>query len=605
MVFAFFLLSLQRLVYYLYNFQYFGFDDKAALFKSFFYGIKFDGVAIGYALMLFVLMNILPFSFRNKKGYQSVADFFYLLGILFISIFNSIDAELFKIYKKRAGADLLSYVDEDFKMLLFSYIKNYWFIILAIALYVIFIIFILKKINKRFPLQKEKYKMKQYTLSFVLFLLLALFQTFLFRGRLTGMPLLSIDAKSYVTNQFVPLILNTPVEMISTFQNHAESFNFMSEKQADEIIKPYKNYYKAEQNNHPNVCIIVLESFGKEYMGYYNKSILPTYTPFIDSLIPYSLSFNNSYANGIVSKSGIVSVILGVPALLREPLVNSNYQSNKFESLGSKLAEIGYDGSFYHGGNKGTMFFDRVVESSNFGSYHSRQDYVGQKDDDDGYWGIRDEPYFQYWCKELSAKKEPFVSLCFSLSNHDPYSLPEQYEGKFVEGKYPIVKTVQYTDLAVRRFFESAARTDWFNNTLFIITADHTSVSLKPARVNDKSKFGIPLIFYAPGMRLQADENRVVEQIDIMPSVLDFCNYPNDFFCLGSSIFSPIDSTHDCAIVRSGQDFYMFRNDRELYFDGITEVKQYPKLAANKADETYLKAYIQSYFDHLKNNTYY
>jgi phosphoglycerol transferase MdoB-like AlkP superfamily enzyme len=100
-------------------------------------------------------------------------------------------------------------------------------------------------------------------------------------------------------------------------------------------------------------------------------------------------------------------------------------------------------------------------------------DEYGNKNDFDGYWAIWDEEFFQYFAGKLSGFSQPFVSTIFSATSHHPFLLPERYTGRFPEGPHPINRCIGYTDMAVRRFFESASRQPWFDNTIFVITADH------------------------------------------------------------------------------------------------------------------------------------
>ncbi len=81
----------------------------------------------------------------------------------------------------------------------------------------------------------------------------------------------------------------------------------------------------------------------------------------------------------------------------------------------------------------------------------------GNKKDFDGYWAIWDEEFFQYFAGKLSGFPQPFISVIFSATSHHPFILPERYTGKFPEGPHPINRCIGYTDMAVRRFFESAS----------------------------------------------------------------------------------------------------------------------------------------------------
>ena len=122
-----------------------------------------------------------------------------------------------------------------------------------------------------------------------------------------------------------------------------------------------KNTNHNEIFKHKNVVIIILESFSKEYVGYYNNG--KGYTPFLDSLINYSLVMERAYANGIKSIEALPSIVSSIPTLMNNPFITSIYATNKYYSLPLLLKREGYSTSFFHGGNRGTMGFYSLVRN--------------------------------------------------------------------------------------------------------------------------------------------------------------------------------------------------------------------------------------------------
>ena len=104
----------------------------------------------------------------------------------------------------------------------------------------------------------------------------------------------------------------------------------------------------------------------------------------------------------------------------------------------------------------------------------------GHDEDFDGNWGIYDGPFLQRAVHEMDRLKEPFLSTIFTLSSHHPYSIPPAIKSQFPEGPLPIHASVRYTDACLRDFFTTAARSTWYSNTVFIITADHTAEAETP-----------------------------------------------------------------------------------------------------------------------------
>jgi phosphoglycerol transferase MdoB-like AlkP superfamily enzyme len=554
--------QLLRLLFFVFNYQKFAKFSFSEIISTFFYGQVFDNISIIYCCSIFLIFVLFPFPYRNKKHYQSFTDIGLIGGTFFIIASNIQDIIMFSITKKRTGFDSLLFIDKDFGNVFWKYFSNYWYAFLMIGFLIGLLYKLVNIINQKYFVENESWSMRRYGIQFLYFIFFLTALIIIGRG-VNYRPIQAIDASRFVHPQLVSLALNTPMQMISTCQNTKQNvLCFLDEQLAEKNVSAIKNG-SLDSPNKMNVCIIIMESMGKEYIGYYNPK--NNFTPFLDSLIPHCLSYPSSYANGVFSKHGIVSVIGGIPALLNEPFMNSPYQTNEIQSLGHYLQDFGYECSFYHGGRNGTMNFDNFVKQSNFGHYYGKNEYVGNATDDDGSWGIKDEPYFQYWKRELDHKKVPFCSVIFTLSNHDPYQVPEEFKSRFKGGELPIYKTVQYADYALKRFFDEAKKSKWYDNTLFIITADHTSISNDPAYFTPWNKYAIPILFYHPGGKLKADTTKTIAQIDIMPTVLDMVRYNKNYFCIGSSIFAP---GKGLAYHFSDNNFNVIQDSTFLIFSG-------------------------------------
>jgi phosphoglycerol transferase MdoB-like AlkP superfamily enzyme len=258
------------------------------------------------------------------------------------------------------------------------------------------------------------------------------------------------------------------------------------------------------------------------------------------------------------------------------------------------------------------MGFDAYAKSAGYENYYGKENYTGSVNDDDGHWGIFDEPYFLYVADELNKTRWPFLSILFSLSSHHPYSVPKELKHKFSEGTLPIHKSVQYADYAIKKFFEKASQQAWFKNTLFVITADHTSMAEEGFYRNSVGMFQIPIIYYSPLLKLKGESNSTTQQIDISPTVLHLLRYQKPFFNLGKNAFDTTryqyavnyyngiyqlndDSLH---LQFNGEDFigmYKYKNDSLLRNNLINN--EIPAHAANT-----LKAFIQNYHQRIISN---
>jgi phosphoglycerol transferase MdoB-like AlkP superfamily enzyme len=365
------------------------------------------------------------------------------------------------------------------------------------------------------------------------------------RGGLQSKPLHFVNANVFTAPLLNNLVLNSSFTFIKSygakalphdqyFSDKNEMLSYLNGSMQGSLLEGHRP--KTPQN----IVIIIIESFGREYVGPVNGG--KSYTPFLDELQKKSLSFENAFANSRRSIEGIAAVMAGIPAMMNEPFISSQFTSNYFVGLGTMLTQKKYATSFFHGGHNGTMYFDSFMKSSGVEKYYGATEY-GNSADDDGVWGIWDEPFLAWMNQHIDKMPRPFMASVFTLSSHQPFKVPAKYKDRFPEGEIEILKTVSYTDFALREFFDEAAKKSWYKDTLFVITADHTSKHYRKEFENDIGDYRVPLIFFHPGFEFpKVDTKMIVQQIDVMPTVLDFLNIPEkDKNFLGSSVFIPGD----------------------------------------------------------------
>ncbi|GAA4047273.1 LTA synthase family protein [Hymenobacter glaciei] len=373
-----------------------------------------------------------------------------------------------------------------------------------------------------------------------------------------------------------------------------------------------------------NVVVLLLESFASEYIGVENGG-QGGYTPFFDSLavVPQARLLRDNYANGRRSIEALPAVLAGLPSLMDEPFITSSFQTAEVHGLGEILGRHGYTTAMYHAGANGTMGFDMFSGIAGMQHYYGLNEYPGGigSPDYDGHWGIFDEPYLQYFNRQLSATKQPFLATLFTLSAHDPFTLPKAYRGKFPVGTQPIHPTIAYSDLALRRFFAAARRQPWYANTLFILTADHTSQTDQATYQNLVGYHKTPLLLFAPGQALPAIiPHHVTEQADVPATVLDVLGLRQEqplLLPFGSSVFDPASAGR--AMFRDGDSYYLVHSDFVTELTNKNEVRLYPyaphfmptdpvahpdpALAKQYGDE--LRACVQFYVNGLLDNRLY
>tara|TARA_B110000495_G_C23043776_1_gene628747 strand:- start:20874 stop:21734 length:861 start_codon:yes stop_codon:yes gene_type:complete len=224
---------------------------------------------------------------------------------------------------------------------------------------------------------------------------------------------------------------------------------------------------------------------------------------------------------------------------MKESFILSSYSMNQYNSLPSVLARHGYSSSFFHGPTNGSMRFDSFTLASGFDQYLGRTEY-NNEDHFDGTWGIPDHHFLPWTVDEMSKMVAPFFSTIFTYSSHHPYTIPDDFKDITRAGPDLICKSISYADFAFRDFWNKVKKQKWFDNTLFVFCADHVGPTKRKDRSNLEWSFRIPIAFYHPGGMLpDITKKESMQQIDIMPTILDLLNIDTKYFSVGSSYFNP------------------------------------------------------------------
>lgn len=549
-----------RLVFWALNHNYF--SDVSPL--AFVYGLRFDIAAIIIYFAAFIFFYLVPLPFRHHKLYQGWLKFLFHLALIPTLAVNLLDAEYFKFTLKRSTADFFQLISlgSDFQTLLPTFIKDYWYLI---AVWIILVIAGERQYRKITIPQAKPNSWLTYGGSLLILTLLVGASVIGARGGLQLRPLKMINAGEYVESRHIPLVINTPFAIVNTLgKEPLRELHFYEEAEQERIYSPIVRLNNATDKPQKNVVLIILESFSREFIGSLNNN--EGYTPFLDSLIGQSLTFEYCFANGKKSIESLPSIMAGLPSLMDNPYISSPYSANRVQGLAAVLREAGYQTTFYHGGTNGTMGFDIFAQTAGFESYYGRSEYNNEADFD-GNWGIFDEPFLQHCAQQMNTTKPPFFSSIFTLSSHHPFTVPDQHVERFTEGTYPIHKTIEYADYSLQRFFKTASQMPWFNNTLFVLTADHTANSANPRYFTAVGSYAIPLIFFDPSGELTGQETVIAQQTDIMPSILDYVGASGDYVCFGQNLFS--ENAHPGSAISYLNGIYqLIEGPFVLQFDG-------------------------------------
>lgn len=608
--------SIARVLFYFYNSSLIKVDSLSDFLSLCYHGLAFDTTTILYVNGLFILVSILPLVHNTKKRFQKVVFYSYFVPNLIAFSANFIDFIYYRYtFSRSTRASLDTLQNEQNKMLLLgNFLLNYWHVFLSFIVLALIWIWLYKRI--KLSDAKQHSKVSYFAFSTVSFLLIAVLCIGGIRGdfKKSTRPINILDASRFTKNTSqADVVLNTPFAIIRTWNtNTFQKVNLVSKAQVDSLLVPIKQY-KNNPSTKPNIVIFILESFAREYSGAFNKETkIPNYegyTPFVDSLAQHSMIYTNAYANGWKSIHGVSSVIAGIPSF-QNAFTSSPFPQQKIESLVSILKNEGYDTSFFHGAPNGSMGFLGFGNILGYDHYYGKSEYNNDADFD-GVWGIWDEPFFQYFNKTLSKKKTPFMATLFSVSSHEPYKVPEKYEGKFPKGKVNINESIGYTDMALQKFFAAAKKEPWYKNTIFVLVADHGNTIAYDEYRKEFMKNTVPILFFSPDQKYVGVNNDWAQQIDIYPTLMDMIGYQKPFRSWGRSLLN--DKQVAPFVIKYGSNMYQFMSGNYICtFDGKKATGFYDKndkamernLISNRnsemdAIELRCKAFVQDYMERV------
>ena len=595
-------------------------------------GMRFDVSALCYLNALCILMQFLPLKCRHTVKYQRVVKIiFWIVNILGVVV-NVADIAYFEFGGRRTTALIFSEFggESNLGTIFLHSITGYWYVWLfglAMVAAVIFLYYnpIKKNCDKDdFPPGKVYYP--THTVVFVVAALLT------FGGMRGGFglkmhPMRQDSAEIYCKKPVeAAIVLNTPFTLITTMHKKGyEDPHFFAKEELDGIFNPIHNEHPTGgEMRKLNVVVFIMESFSMEYMGFFNHDRdggrFEGYTPFLDSLLTRSYSFEYGFANGIRSVDCMPAAFAGIPRYIN-PYCYYFYSNNTLQGLPQMLKDEGYTTAFFHGAPNTTLGFKGFTNSIGFERYYGMDEYGDR--DFDGTWAIFDEPYLRYFADktdEIAREGKPFFLTVFTASSHDPFKVPDQYESTFTRGEIPMHRVISYSDFAIGQYFGRIKDKPWVDNTIFVFTADHCGISHREDYNNEMGRVLIPIFFYTPGGQLpvKCDSTRLIQQTDITPSLLGLLNYQKPYFSFGKDVFSTDPEfvnfvfndrngnsmyyLDDLMIEYSGNQLYgifEYKKDFSLKNNLLSKRDQFPQLPFMQRQ---IEAIIQQYVTRMKDN---
>jgi phosphoglycerol transferase MdoB-like AlkP superfamily enzyme len=600
-------LAVMQAAFYLCNTRIFHIADFAEWLGILWGNIVFGAATVAAFLSPYLLMMLLPLEVRWKRWYRTVAEMLYIIPVALMVIPRGANMAYYQYTYRLLSDEIFSYLGISGQMgsLAPHFAVDYWYAwVVPLCVFIVFLI-----LNSRLHFRtRSKYinHLPNDLLASAIGLAIGIL---MLRGGI-GHFIQPSDAARYCQPKNTALVSNDAYNILRTcFTPDLKQAEYLTAEEAallcPMIHTPLNIQTESDSaTTRRNIVLIVLESFGQEFMGCYNtQTDAETRTPFLDSLAKHSILYDGR-SNGKKSIEGITAINTSIPNLMSIPLANSAYRNDDFSGLPETLRKNGYHTAFYHGSYNGVMDFDKTCQKIGFDEYLGMNEYnaspMAKETDYDGVWGIFDEPFLQYMVQHINTYSEPFLAEVFTVTSHHPFPIPDEHKGQFKEGRHPILKCVEYTDYSLRRFFEAAKQQPWYENTLFVIVGDHSGHGLTREYNDYDGWYRIPMIFFDPQQPEGRREARIMQQIDLYPTLVDWLGLQESFVCFGQSALQQPESGRQ---VYYGNGFHcLVSNDTQKPTDHSIAVIEGSYEEGDSLDLRYLKAFVQRYNEMLINN---
>ena len=536
-------------------FFYFYIDDfnaEASLYlKSFYVGYRLDAVLAAIITLPVLIVSHIPKITFNK--YTKFAYYLYsVLLYVIISFLNIIDIEFFKEFGSHLNMQAQMYGfesgDEAWIQIWVAYpVFSYLFIIFFIS-YLVYritklLINLCQSSDSSYPMPVRA------VLSIILFLFIGLSA----RGGIQQRPV--TPGYGYFTridDMANHLAINSVHNYIHSLIQNSKEPSMKYYKNADNITAQIIE--KNRENNKkilppsvfkkPNIILILLESHTANRCNFLNPDLKDNITPNLNKIASEGINFKNCYANGPRTAHGLSSILCSWPTIPGYPLIRQpQYKIKGQSTFASIFKNIGYDTGFLYGGD---AEFDEMKSFAIMNAFdkiydHKEDSYLrgfslDNKDGGSNPWGVFDEFLFNRCLSIMSEKNndQPIMLTLLTATNHAPWIIPDKhsetipefnsdFKGPFSDSR----RTMRYVDFALGNFIEEAKKQEWFDNTIFIITADH-GLNIFKDKIHDPRNGHIPFIIYNNKLE-SLTIDKLVSHIDILPTILDLIGEHNEY----------------------------------------------------------------------------
>jgi phosphoglycerol transferase MdoB-like AlkP superfamily enzyme len=519
--------------YFMYP-DYFSSLNVSEIFFAFMQSLRFDLSILTTFLFFPILMINLPLKFRS---WWMIPWIIWIAAVtLFALALASGDMFYFDFVKRHMGNELLL-ASKDLPFIVEMIVYEYWYMPLLFIPLVYGVVKGYGYLFRRFDMREK---------SWTIFVLLFITLFFMIRGNFADKSIHVIDAFKKGNVVAGNLTLNGAftsyhyIRMSGEFNEHSY---FTPEElpallgYAPENMFPYEQVV-AKKPTGKNVVFILLESWSAKYIDAISDNSYGV-TPNFDALSKEGELYTHFYAAGQRSIQGIQASLTSIPPYNGLPTLGTGLEVYNVSKIANIANELEYETLFIQSSKRRSFRMDAIANTLGFEHYYGMEDipttlaYPNPTGSKFGW----DYETLMFAKEKMDHFEKPFFTYVFTGTTHVPYPLlPKEFE-KYEHdqnGEEGFLNTLYYSDWAVGEFIKAASKMDWYEDTIFIFTADHCLGSFSSGSFLDK--FHIPLLIFEPAKKEKKVNQNVASQLDIMPTIAGFIGYDKPFSAYGSDL---------------------------------------------------------------------
>ena len=559
---------------------------------------------LSYMLSIICIILWLGLFIKPKRFMQNIIYFFTVFMLFLSSIIAGGEVALYSEWNTKLNFKALSHLSAPSEVFQTASMKHF-FILFIFLVGTSFFIFLYKK--KVHILLKDQSSISVIKRFFVLPLFLGL----LFIGARGGLQAIPINlSDAYFSNNIIlnDIAVNSNWNIIQSFLKNSRNLEGNPyQKHSDQDALDFMNNINTSSgdsvdlvltNKKPNLVFILLESWSADNIE--SLEGLEGITPNFRSLEKQGLLFTDFYSNGWTSDQSVSSIFSSFPVFPYVAIINQADKSRRLPCLNRSLDA--YHSSFFFGGQLTYGNIKGYLLSQGFDLVKDKNDY---KDLPSGRLGVHDQYMFNQFKKEIGQLPEPFLTTLFTLSSHSPYDFPAEHKLSFDSKHDQYVNSVAYTDKCLGEFMQSVKEEGWYDNTLFIIVADHSHSSPIKRRIAQKERYKIPMLWIGEVLKEEfrgEHHSRMGSQLDLTPSILSQLNMSHSDYIFGNDLFN---CQNDVFIPYAFHKGYGLISENGYYAFSETYnkiIESHPKDRVSKSHiqkeaELYFQIAFQKYLD--------